>query len=377
MSATLWARSGSYEFDDNGERAPAATAEFFDSGTSTPRAVYQDSDLSDPHANPVLADGNGRWPAVYLPFGDYKYTLKTSGGTTLITIDGISNDAPTDPSDTVDPNAIFQTGDTIISIANESRTGFVRCNGRTIGSAASTATERANSDCEDLFAFIWNKSTTLRALVSGGSGASAAADFAANKRIPTPDYRSAGLIGFDDMGNTAAALAGSAPVVSGSAILAGSLIGANTHVITEAQLAAHTHAVSITSGGESVVHTHAVGATTTSDGAHSHTINISDPGHLHTQATGGPSGTKANEADAGSAGAQYVNAAAASTVSNTTGITASSVSTGAHTHTISTTSGNQSIGHTHEVSGTSGSKGSGTAHNIMARSAPVTVLMKL
>lgn len=371
----LWAKSGTYEFDDNGERALGAQAYFFAAGTSTPYPVYEDADETEPHTHPVEADGNGRWPAVFVPFGTYKVLITDSGGSTLITIDDIPNPAPADPGEGVDANAIFQTGDMILVGKNGTRSGFVRCNGRTIGSATSGASERANADCENLFTYVWNNSTTLRAAMAAGAGASAAADWAANKTIPLPDARSAALIGFDDMGNSAAGLAGSAPVVSGSAILAGSIIGANTHTILEAQLPAHAHSVSITSGAGSA-HTHGTGTfATVAAGGHTHTGSATPSGSItgafsynNTECANGPGTDTTNV---------QVNIASESvTITDSRTWSISTSNPGDHSHTFSGALANESA-HTHSVSGNTGNIGSGTAHNIMARSAPVTVLMKL
>lgn len=378
MSAVLWPRSGSFEFTAAGIPATGAEAFFFDAGTSTPRTVYQDSDLGTAHADPVAADGNGRWPAVYLPYGDYKYILKTSGGTTLISIDDIANDAPTDPGAGVDADAIFQTGDTIITFKNGTRTGFVRCNGRTIGSATSGATERANADCEDLFLYVWNNFANGQAAVSGGRGATAAADWAANKTIAMPDGRAAGLIGFDDMGNSAASLLGSAPVVSGSGILSGSILGANTHTILEAQVPAHVHTVSITSAAGSA-HTHGLGTVATAgNGAHTHTATTEAENTAINVGYLNPASKSATAAAGGTnqvwQGGDITNTSSNS-AQHTHGILTTS-DPGNHTHTFTGSLANESA-HTHSVSGNTGSIGSGTAHNILSRSIPVTVLMKL
>jgi hypothetical protein len=72
-------------------------------------------------------------------------------------------------------------------------TGWVIENGTTIGGAASGATGRANADTANLFAYLWtNFDNTALAIqnsdgTAGARGASAAADFAANKRMPTFD----------------------------------------------------------------------------------------------------------------------------------------------------------------------------------------------
>ncbi len=369
----MWSRSGSYEFDNNGDRAPGALAYFFVGGTSTPFAVYEDAAEGTAHTHPVEADGNGRWPAVFIPFGTYKLVITTAGSTTLFTADEIPNPEPTDTSASVDPNAIFQTGDMIFVGKNGTRTGFVRCNGRGIGSATSGGTERANADCSSLFEFVWNNYANGQCAVSGGRGGSAAADFAANKTIALPDHRSSSLMGFDDMGNSAAGLAGSAPVVSGSAILAGSLIGANTHTILAAHLPVHSHAITAQATGAGTAHTHGLGTAsaasggggTFTTGTESHALQP----HYNTAAS------KSSTHTAGGADSNWNGADTDATGPNITAHT-HDVAVTAHTHTLTGTLANEST-HTHSLTGTTDSIGSGTAHNILQRSTPVTVLMKL
>jgi microcystin-dependent protein len=378
MAAVLWPRSGSFEFTAAGDPATGALAYFFDSGTSTPRAVYEDAALSVAHEHPVEADGNGRWPAIYLPYGDYKYILKTSGGTTLISIDGISNDAPTetDAGLTAESDEVFQTGDYLFVGKNGTRTGFIRCSGKTIGSASSSGSERANADCEDLFLYLWNNYAQGQCAVVGGRGASAAADWAANKRISVPDHRGAALIGFDDMGNTDSGLTDNAPVETGSGIVAGSILGLNTHTLTEAQLPEHDHAVSITSATESVTHTHSDGTfAAAAGGAHTPAGTITDTrsytfpyASINNIPVGG-SNTAGNPGGVGFT--QNITVGASGT------ITFAGTLVPDHTHDVTGTSGNASVTHTHLVSGNTGNIGSGTAHNNMQRSVPVTVLMKL
>lgn len=82
-------------------------------------------------------------------------------------------------------------------------TGWVRMDG-SIGNAASNATTRANADTAALFAVLWDSVAQANATVqdSAGStvtrGASAAADFAANRRIVIPDMRGEFSRGLDN-----------------------------------------------------------------------------------------------------------------------------------------------------------------------------------
>ncbi|GGL48460.1 hypothetical protein [Caulobacter rhizosphaerae] len=82
--------------------------------------------------------------------------------------------------------------------------GWVAANGGTIGSAASGATTRAHADTQALFTALWGALSNADFPIqdSAGSastrGASAAADFAANKRFPLPDRRGEGDRGWDN-----------------------------------------------------------------------------------------------------------------------------------------------------------------------------------
>ena len=63
--------------------------------------------------------------------------------------------------------------------------------------------KRANSRMPALFQYLWNVDAPyLNLPVIGGRGASASADWTANKQITTPDWRGANIAGLADMGNT-------------------------------------------------------------------------------------------------------------------------------------------------------------------------------
>lgn len=112
--------------------------------------------------------------------------------------------------------------------------GYVFCNGSTIGSGASGAT-RANAYMQDLFTFLWTNysNTDLVIQTSAGSnttrGASAAADFAANKRMPVPNLSRRTLVG----------AGGSSSGTLGNAV--GNQGGEESHTISSGEFPSHVH----------------------------------------------------------------------------------------------------------------------------------------
>lgn len=81
---------------------------------------------------------------------------------------------------------LFSTGDVKLTIKTVADPSWVMCNDGTIGNAASGGTTRANADTVDLFTLLWNNVADAQCPVSGGRGANAAADYAANKTITLP-----------------------------------------------------------------------------------------------------------------------------------------------------------------------------------------------
>ena len=70
---------------------PGAKAFFYRSGTSTPKNTYTDASLTTSHANPVVADGGGMFPMVFLDTSDFEYrvTLKSSTDLLIYTQDNV------------------------------------------------------------------------------------------------------------------------------------------------------------------------------------------------------------------------------------------------------------------------------------------------
>lgn len=173
--------------------------------TSTPQNAYSDSALTHALPNPQTCDSAGRLPQMFLADGQIKVRLNSSNGVNILTADNIAVVGASSGSGgggSVDATTVLTTGDFKAVYGTGNLTGFVRCNGRTVGSATSGASERANSDTSALFTFLWTNDSNLS--VSTGRGVSAAADFAANKTIALPDCRGRSLAGLDDMGNSAA-----------------------------------------------------------------------------------------------------------------------------------------------------------------------------
>ena len=240
----LWPHSNTVARTNADRRAPGALAYFFEAGTTTPRATYQDADLTTPHAHPVVADAYGRFPAVFIDFGSYRERVKTAGNTQLWDTDDIPNPAPPDATEGVPDEQLLQTGEVFFKFANGVRTGAVRANGRKIGNAVSGADERANADCEALFIELYQSmDNTACPVLPGGRGANAPADFATNKTITLPDLRGRTPFGLETMGAAAAGrMSSTVPgyAAASNGTLPGYAVGLNTHQLTVSELATVT-----------------------------------------------------------------------------------------------------------------------------------------
>ena len=186
--------------------------------------------------------------------------------------------------------------------ADTAPAGWVRCNGRTIGSATSGASERANADCEALFLHLWQHVATGVLSVASGAGASAAADWAANKTLTLFDTRDRAVAGTGDMGNSAAGRLGTVHTTSTTI---GSAAGTETHTLTEAQLPAHTHdkgTLTVTTTGTSTVATVQRGNTqTVVDIGISNAVPLFNQGSITVNSTGTVNGGATGSIGSGTA----------------------------------------------------------------------------
>jgi hypothetical protein len=203
--------------------------------------------------------------------------------------------------------------------------GWLKCNGTTIGNAASGATQRANADTQGLFTVLWENTANAdlpiqdNAGVASVRGASAADDFAAGKRMPVPDMRGEFVRGLDD----------------GRGVDAGRALGSaqaqqllqHTHGVTDA---GHVHGVTDPAHGHAVTDpTHGHGVT---DPTHIHSIqHASDSSTSGAGISGNAAGSGGGTAptDASATGVAVNNAATGVTVNNAaTGVTINNAGAG-------------------------------------------------
>jgi microcystin-dependent protein len=253
MAGTLFGLPLSQRVDLNSLPSVGWKLYLYQANTSTPVNSYSDQGLSILNPWPLVADGYGMMGEFWLADGSYRARGTSNDGAQTyfdrqnilaLTPYTASTSAPSGPS--IDASQIFNTGDVKWMDISGTITGWVRDNGRTIGSATSGATERANADCQNLFIFLWNNFGDTFCPVGGGRGASAAADFSANKQIATPDHRGCIIGGLDDMGNAAAGRYSGVPIILGGVTLAGSQVGETSHVLSSGEMPSHTHTANVT-----------------------------------------------------------------------------------------------------------------------------------
>lgn len=235
----------SQQLDSLGKPLSGCKLYIFQAGTTTPQIAYQDTALTlpVPGGTQLTCDAAGRLPQFFLADGLVKVRLTDKNGLNQAYPNGaaaLDNLLVIGPSSgggggggSVDPTTVMATGDIKARYGTGVLTGFVRANGRTIGSATSGATERANADCQALFEYLWNTDPNL--VVSTGRGGSANADWVANKTITVPDWRNRAIAGLGDMGNTDAGRL-TATYFGASGTTLGSAGGSQFHTLAISEL---------------------------------------------------------------------------------------------------------------------------------------------
>lgn len=124
-----------------------------------------------------------------------------------------------------------RTADVIAGLRASTRPGFLLMNDGSIGSSSSGATSRANIDTFPLYYQLWSNVSNTYAPVATGRGASAAADFAANKAM-----------GLTKQLGRAISSAGLASSGATTTFVLGQTVGEEAHALTAAENGPHDHA---------------------------------------------------------------------------------------------------------------------------------------
>lgn len=77
-------------FDNNGDPAVGYKLHTYETGTTTNKETYTDSDGAVPNANPVIFDARGEITLYLIPGELYRIVLKTDADVTIWTQDGVS-----------------------------------------------------------------------------------------------------------------------------------------------------------------------------------------------------------------------------------------------------------------------------------------------
>lgn len=220
----------------------------YQGGTTTLAATFQDIGLTIPAQNPLVADASGRVPLFFVADGSYALRLtdqngiQSNGGYFYPQIPSIGASSSGGGGSVVDPTTVFSTGDVKCRLESDTISGWVRINGRTIGNASSGASERANADTQALFIYIWTTysepTANVVCPVVGGIGASALADFNANKQITLKDARASSIFGLDDMGNAALGAFTGVAFVNSNPSVGGAVCGTNSTTLNASQIPA-------------------------------------------------------------------------------------------------------------------------------------------
>lgn len=133
-----------------------------------------------------------------------------------------------------DDISAWDPGDAKLTFRTTANSGWFLCDDGSIGDASSGATTRANADTADCFAVLYNITTLIVQDSAGATvarGASAAADYAAHRRLVIPKTL-----------GRAIAIAGSGSGLTARAL--GTTAGSETETPTLAKTASHQHVVS-------------------------------------------------------------------------------------------------------------------------------------
>jgi len=213
---------------------------FYSANTTTPLSAFQSPALTLAYPNPITLESDGRIPNLWFadsPTG-VRCRITNAAGVLQLDVDNLqvygSSAGGAPAVDTTDVNALFTTGMVMWMPWQSAKTGWLRCNGLTLGAVGSSAASESALN-QALYQFLWNNMSgpTANALcpVIGGLGATALADWGAPKAISNLDLRGRGLFGLDDMGAAAASRINAALFAAGGPTVPGANGGADRNTL--------------------------------------------------------------------------------------------------------------------------------------------------
>lgn len=243
------------EWHSNTNTAQQALATF-SSGSTEPALVYPYMHWWDTSANKLKMrnPSNSGWVEIGEWTGSQfrPYSTGTALGTAatrdhgtaanqLVALDASARLPAIDGSQLLNLPAGNSTGDVKLTLETTQPAGWLFFDGKTLGTVASGATY-AGATYQALFEYLWSRiaAAWCPTYDSGGAGvargASAAADWAANRRLGLPDARGCGLLVLDSLGGSSAGRVTSASVGGSNANAMAARGGAETHTLTTPQL---------------------------------------------------------------------------------------------------------------------------------------------
>ena len=277
MAAGTIPLSGTQRFDMYGNPLNGGALYIIAAGTvSTPQDAFADVGLTIKMPYPMSLDASGSIPFFFLDNSinaGVKIRLQDKSGVVQLASDFVLIIGPSGGTGgggtTVDPTTLIQTGNMIMRYGVGVLTGYVRMNGLSIGSITSGATmpEGAAAGLQNLFLYLWNTDSFLQLYIGGTTptarGASAAADWGANKSIAVPDWRGYVPGGLDDMGNSDSGILGG---YFANATRLGAAGGAPSFQITDAQLPPYTPTGTVGASTAHITNHQSVGQFTSGSG---------------------------------------------------------------------------------------------------------------
>ena len=247
---------------------------------------------------------------------------------------------------------------------SEAIPGWIIANGTTIGSASSSASQLAATKCANVYAWLWNNFSNTLCPVTGGRGASASADFSANKAIGVLDMRGISPVGADTMGGSTTTKLSGVPVTTGGLSVA-TATSCTIAAATATQIEAGQVPAILTVGG-TLTGTWAPGVTVIGSGVSAGTVIVSQASGI----TGGAGTYNLNQSvsvSSSTAMTAYTAQSPGAVIGENTHVSTVQ-ETAAHTHVQGVTGGNLAVGGGGNNAGQFGATptgitGGGLAHN--------------